>query len=170
MAKTKQQKQEIVKNLTDRLTKAKGVVFSSYIGLKVSELEELRKSLRTKQAEMTVAKKTLLAKSLKDSGFSDIKVENMESGVIVATGTDEVQPAKLVNAFAKTHDKMKFYGGIMEGKYIDIDQVKFLAGLPSKEELLAKLVGSINAPVSGFVNVLAGNLRGLVTVLKAIKK
>lgn len=169
MAKTKQQKKEIVKNLSTNIKNAKGVVFSSYIGLKVSDLEELRKSLRTQKAQLYVSKKTLLKLALKENGYQDINVDTMDNGVIVATGEDEVQPAKLVEKFRKTHKDVKFYGGIMEGKFIDTNQVLALAALPGREELLAKLVGSLNSPISGFVNVLAGNLRGLVTVLKAIK-
>lgn len=169
MAKNKQQKQEIVADLTKRLKEAKGVVFSSYIGLKVSELEELRKTLRTQKADLMVAKKTLLKRALESSNFKDVKVDNMAGGVIVATGQDEVQPAKVVQAFSKKHEPVKFFGGIMEKKWIDVVKVNALAALPSKDELLAKIVGSINAPVSGFVNILAGNLRGLVNALNAIK-
>ncbi|MFA6027918.1 MAG: 50S ribosomal protein L10 [Patescibacteria group bacterium] len=170
MAKNKQQKEEIVVDLTKRLKEAKGVVFGSYIGLKVVELEELRKTLRAQKADLMVAKKTLLKRALESSDLKDVKVENMEGGVIVATGADEVQPAKVMQAFSKKHAPVKFFGGIMEKKWIDVEKVNALAALPSKEELLAKIVGSLNAPVSGFVRVLSGNLRGLVQALNAIKE
>jgi len=83
---------------------------------------------------------------------------------------DEVSAARIVNNFSKTHEILQVFGGVLEGKFISVAMVKSLANLPSKQELLAKLVGSINAPVSGFVNVLAGNLRGLVGVLNNIAK
>ncbi len=79
------------------------------------------------------------------------------------------QQQKLVKGFSKKHEDIEFQGGILEGQIIDIEELKKLADLPSREELLAKVVGSLNAPISGFVNVLAGNLRGLVNVLNAIK-
>jgi large subunit ribosomal protein L10 len=83
--------------------------------------------------------------------------------------TDEVSAAKVVHTFAKDNEIVTIYGGILEGKFIDASGVKSLASLPSKQELLAKVVGSLNAPVSGFVNVLAANIRNFVSVLSNIK-
>jgi large subunit ribosomal protein L10 len=86
---------------------------------------------------------------------------------------DEVAPAKVVDTFLADKEnagKIAFLGGVLEGRFIDKDQVTALAKIPSREELYAKLVGSMNAPVSGFVNALAGNLRNLVGVLKAIEE
>ena len=82
---------------------------------------------------------------------------------------DEVTPARIVNTFAKTHEVVSIFGGLLEGKFIDSAMVKSLANLPSKTELLSRMVGSFNAPLSGLVNVLAGNLRGLARVLNAYK-
>jgi large subunit ribosomal protein L10 len=87
----------------------------------------------------------------------------------MAFGSDEVAPAKILVDFAKGKE-MKIYGGLLEGKFITAAKVKELAGLPSKLELIALTVRTIQAPISGFVNVLAGNLRGLVNVLKAVKE
>ena len=78
-------------------------------------------------------------------------------------------PAKILEQFSKTNGAVKIIGGVIERKFITAAEVIALAKLPSKQELLAKLVGTINAPISGFVNVLAGNLRGFVQVLNAIK-
>ena len=75
----------------------------------------------------------------------------------------------MIKDFLKDKESLDLFAGVLEGKGIDAEAVNHLASLPSKEELLAKLVGSLNAPVSGFVNVLAGNLRGLVTALDAIR-
>lgn len=169
MPKTKDQKKEIVKKLSQNLTDSKGVVFSTYMGLTVSEMEELRSNLREQDTELMVAKRTLLKKALAESKLEDVDMDAMEGGVAIVTGPDEVQPAKVMDTFAKDHEAVQFFGGIMEGKFIDTAKVKTLAALPTKEELYAKMVGSMNAPVSGFVNVLAGNLRGLVNALSAIK-
>ena len=83
---------------------------------------------------------------------------------------DPVTAAKLLNGFAKDHEMLKLRGAILEGKLLDVDGVKALAELPSREELLARVVGTMQAPISGMVNVLAGTIRGLVTVLERIKE
>jgi len=83
---------------------------------------------------------------------------------------DEVAAAKLIADFAKGREGIEVVGGLLEGSFVDASAINQLSSLPSREELLAKLVGSINMPVSGFVNVLAGNLRGLVYALNAIKE
>ncbi len=170
MAKTKQQKEQEVKDLTDKLAQAKAVVFASYNSLTVSQTEDLRKSLRQTGSELKMAKKNLLKLALQNNKFTDDIVDNFTGSVTVAFGfDDEIAPAKILAKFSKTNEAMQIFGGILENKFIESNRVQALATLPSKEELLAKLVGSINAPVSGVVNVLAGNLRNLVFVLNAIK-
>ncbi len=169
MAKTKQQKKEALEKISSKLKEAKGIVFSSFTGLTVSQMEELRGKLREENSELIVAKKTLLKKSLQEAGQEDVPVEEFSGGVSMVVGDDEVAPAKVVAEFAKKNEAVEFYGGILEAKYIDENKVKELAKLPSKQELLAKMVGSMKAPISGFANVLSGNLRNLVYVLNAIK-
>lgn len=171
MPKTKQQKQETVKILTDHLKKAKGAVFADYTGLKVNEMQELRSKLKETDSNYAAARKTLLKLALKDSGLEDVDVDAMSGAVSVATSPeDEVTPAKVIADFAKEHEALKIHGGLLENKFINIDKVQDLAKLPTKPELLGKVVATINAPVSGFVNVLAGNLRGLVQALNAIRE
>jgi len=170
MPKTKQQKKVIVESLGENIKKAKAVVFANFQGLTVAKSEDLRKKCRKEGVNVMVAKKTLLRKICENLGLVDINPKTFEGGVATFTSEgDEVAPAKVVATFAKDNDKVVIYGGILENKFIASDYVKNLASLPSKQELLGKLVGSINAPVSGFVNVLAGNLRGLITVLNNIK-
>jgi large subunit ribosomal protein L10 len=97
-------------------------------------------------------------------------INNFTGNVTVAFGyDDEVAPARIMAKFSKTNEAMEIYGGILEKSFIDSSRVRVLATLPDREDLLAKLVGTINAPVSGFVRVLAGNMRNLVYVLEAIK-
>lgn len=170
MAKTKQQKEQEVKDLTDKLAQAKAVVFASYNSLTVSQTEDLRKSLRQEGAELKMAKKNLLKIALKQQKIDETVVDNFTGSVTVAFGyQDEISPAKVFAKFGKTNEAMEIFGGILENSFIDSSRVKALATLPTKDELLANLVGSINAPVTGFVNVLAGNLRNLVYALNAIK-
>lgn len=168
MAKSRQQKESTVGQLTDHMTK-KGIVFFNYSGLNVTDMEELRGKLREEQATFTVTKRTLLKHVLKDKGI-EVSDEFANGPVAVATADDEVTPAKVIDAFKKGRDQMEFYGGMLEEKFIDVTQVSQLAALPSKPELYAKMVGSMKAPISGIVNVMAGNLRGLVQVLNAIKE
>jgi len=170
MAKTLAQKKDTVKKIVDKLSAAKGVAFSSFTGLTVSEVDDLRKQLRAENSEMLVTKKTLLGRALTELKQTDVPVADFEGGVAVILGADEVVPAKITAQFAKTHKQVNFYGGLLEQKFISPEKVKELSKLPSKPELYAKLVGTINAPVSGLVNVLAGSLRQFVYVLNALKE
>ena len=170
MAKTKQQKQDTVQSLVSGIRQAKAVVFANFQGLKVSDSEELRRKCRAEKIVFLASKKSLLKKALTEIGL-DVDAESFPGGVATVMGLeDDVAPARLIHNFAKTHEVVKTFGGILEGKFIDAAKVKELAVLPSKQELLAKLVSTLNAPISGFVNVLAGNIRNLVNVLNNIKE
>jgi len=170
MAKTRQQKEESINDLVSRLKDSKSVVFANFQGLKVKESEELRGLCRQQNIGYLATKKTLIKKALSNIGL-EVDTQVFPGAVAAVFGLeDEVAPAQLVSNFAKTHDIVTFYGGILEGKFIDGVKVGELAKLPSKQQLLGQLVGTLNAPISGFVNVLAGNLRGLVSVLNNIKE
>lgn len=169
MAKTKQQKEATINDLVDGLKSAKSVVFANFQGLKVKESEELRKLCRGQNIGYLVAKKSLLRKALEKVGMN-IDVDAFSGGVSTVLGhEDEVAPAQILANFAKTHEIVKLFGGVLEGAFIDSAKVNALSKLPSRQQLLGQLVGVLNAPVSGFVNVLAGNLRNLVGVLNNIK-
>lgn len=171
MAKSKQQKKEIVAELTDKLNKAKSVVLTNYQGITVSEIQELRKQMSEQAVDYHVVKNTLLKVSWDQSELKDVKLEKQDGPVAVALGyEDEVAPAKLVYEFAKTHKQLEMISGVLENKLLTKEEIEALAKLPSRDELIAKTVGSIKAPLTGFVNVLAGNLRGLVGALNAIKE
>lgn len=170
MPKSRKQKEDGIGSLVAGLKNAKASVFANFQGLKVSESEELRKNCRAEKVTVLATKKTLLRRALEDSGITGVDPKVFTGGVAVFMGNDEVTAAKVVNTFAKTHDIVSLFGGVLEGKYMEASQVKALASLPGRQELLGQLVGTLNAPVSGFVNVLAGNLRGLVSVLNNIKE
>ncbi len=170
MAKSRQAKTDSLNDLSNNLSTAKSVVFANFQGLKVKEIEELRNKCRAENVYFVATKKTILAKALKDAGFT-VDVKNFTGGVAAIFGLqDEVAPAQITAQFAVTHGVVKLFGGILEGNFIDSTKVNALALLPSKQQLLGQLVRTLNAPVSGFVNVLAGNLRGLVGVLNNIKE
>lgn len=165
---TKDQKKKIVSDLAEKLKNSKAAVFSDYKGLPVKEMMALRKELRKQGIDFAVAKKTLMNLAFKKAKI-DVDVRKMEGQLAIAISPeDEVEAAKIIAKNAKGNENLKILGGILETRFLGKEEVMELSKLPGKEELLAKLVGSLNAPVSGFVNVLAGNLRGLLNVLKAI--
>lgn len=166
MPKTRERKQKDVKALATQFEGGQNVVFANFYGLKVKDIEELRKNCRKADLTCAVAKKTLLSLSLKDNAK---EIKNLQGEVLVISGKDEVSAAKTAAEFGKKNEHLKILAGISQGKWAEFAEIIALSKLPPKEELLAKLVGSLNAPVSGFVNVLAGNLRGLVCALNAIK-
>lgn len=171
MPKTKEQKRTILKQLNDKIAKAKSIIFTKYSGLTVKENEELRSKLRQENNEYYVAKKTLFALALKDISGLDVKKFAGQVAAIFSY-SDEISPAKIVGQFKKDKEKegkIEFIGGVLENKYIGFDQVAHLASLPSKRELYGQIVGSINAPVAGLVNALAGNFKNFIYALSAIK-
>jgi large subunit ribosomal protein L10 len=168
MAKTKEQKKQSLAELEDNFAKSKATVFVNFQGLNVKDATNLRNLLRKEKVEYEVVKKTLLKLAVEKTGQEGVDPKSFEGNIAVAFGfEDEVMPAKVLNQFRTTNESLKIIGGTLEKKFIDAAKVMELAQIPGKQELMAKLVGSINSPVSGFVNVLAGNLRGLVQVLKA---
>jgi len=169
MAKTKDQKKTEINDLTKKFKEAKGVVFVDYKGLNVKEVEELRQELRENKIDYYVAKKTLANIALKDAGQKDVDTKSMKGQLAIGFGQeDEIMPARLLHKFAKNHQSLKLLGGIVESEFLGEKEITSLALMPSKQELLAKVVGSIGAPLSGFVHVLKGNLNSLVYALKAI--
>lgn len=170
MAKTKEQKQKLLDKLDDKISRMKSAVIVDYKGLKVKETETLRNILREKGVEFNVSKNSITKIALKKGGIEfDGKV--FEKPVAIAFAMeDEVAPAKEITLFAKKNEAIEILGGILERKYIDGKMVKQLAALPSREELYGRVVGTIAAPLSGMVNVLAGNIRGLINVINGYKE
>ena len=172
MAKTRAQKEEKLVELTDKLSKMKGAVLVDYRGLKVKDAQKIREKSWAEEVDYEVIKKTLLKLALKGAkleGTVDPKALEGNIGMVVGY-TDEAATAKFAATASKEIEAFKILGGLFEGKFVSAAQVKALASLPSRVELLGQLVGTLQAPVSGFVNVLAGNLRGLVQVLNSIKE
>ena len=170
MAISKVKKQEIVKELIDKLDKQKSLVFADFSGLKVKDLSKLKKKLKLDDAEFKVAKKTLMDIAFKDKKIS-IDVKQFHGEVALVLGyRDEISPAKIVYEFSKTNDHLKILAGYLQEQLLSAAQVVSLAQLPSKEQLLANLVGSLLSPMRSFAAVLQGNLRGLVCALSEISR
>ncbi|MDP2943989.1 MAG: 50S ribosomal protein L10 [bacterium] len=174
MPKNKIQKGEIFRDLSERIKKSKSLVFAGFNAFGVKDNEDLRAKLRKAGGEYYVAKKTLMNLALKENNL-DVNIKDFDGKVaVIFSYEDEVASAKILGNFRKERDKDKeeclfFLGGILEGKLLSKKEIEALSELPSKIELYARLVGSINAPISGFMGVLAGNLHNLVNVLKAIE-
>lgn len=169
MPKSKLQKQTTVDTLVSGLKDAKGVVFANFQGLTVAQTEELRKIARKEGVSVLAAKKTLVERALQTIGLTDSKAASFKGGIATFIGQDETTAAKIVATFAKKNNILSIFAGIMDGKLIDATMVQKLATLPSKQELLGKMLGSLNAPISGFVNVNAAIVRSLFNVLNAYK-
>ncbi len=166
MPLSKTEKQTIIDQLTAAVPAHKAIIFANYQGTTVKELTQLRDTLAASGLKFTVTKNTLLKKVLGELGYAiDASVYSQPVGITIDE-RDEVQPAKLLADFAKEHEQLTLVGGLVNGSWIDAAQVKAFAKLPGREQLFGQVVGTIAAPLTGFVNVLAGNLRGLVSVLK----
>ena len=167
-------KQAVVAQLKEQLEPAKGVVLTSYKGLTVAQDTELRRELREAGVSYHVVKNTMLRIAAKEAGIEGIE-EHLEGTTAFAFSTeDAVAPAKVICGFIKKNkledaEVLTVKVGMVEGKVIGVDEVKALAALPSREELIAKLLGSMNAPISNTVNVLQGVIRNAVYVLDAIR-
>ncbi len=167
---TRKQKEEIVKRLTKELKESKVVVFTDYRGVKANEINKLKKELKKEGSNLQVIKKNLVALSLKSAGL-DVNIKDMDGQLsIVVSKDDEVSPAKILTKFIKNNENLRILGGLLGEEVMTEKEVKSLAKLLNKEELRAKIVGSLKSPISGFANVLSGNLRSLVNVLNAIKE
>ena len=167
MAKTRAQKNTQLEGLEANLENAKAAVLVDYRGLKVKETEELRNLLRTKNVNMHIVKNSLVKIALKKKGIEiDENVFNKPVAIAFSMD-DEVTPAREITLFAKKHEAIEILAGIMDNKMIDTSVIAKLASLPSKEQLRARVVGTIAGPLYGFMNVMSGNLRGLVNVIKA---
>lgn len=158
-----------VAELKDLLSSSKGAVLVDYCGLTVAEDTELRSKMREAGVKYMVAKNTFIRIAAKEAGIEGLDAYLEHNTAVAFSAEDPVAPAKILNDFSKDHKALEIKAGILDGKVIALDEVKALAELPSREELLAKLVGSMQAPISGFVNVLHGTLRNFVYVLDAIR-
>ncbi len=170
MALTQEKKEAVVANLVEHLSSSKITVMAQYTGLTVQESQELRAKARENGTTLLVVKNRLVKVAMsKVDSLKDVDTSGLEGQLMYAfNNEDEVAPAQVLANFAKEHPSIALKGAIdATGAIMDEAQVKQLASLPSKEQLRGQLVGTIAAPLSGFVNVLSGNMRGLVNVLNA---
>jgi large subunit ribosomal protein L10 len=159
-----------VAELKDLLSSSKGAVLVDYCGLTVAEDTELRSKMREAGVKYMVAKNTFIRIAAKEAGVEGLDSYLEHNTAVAFSAEDPVAPAKILNDFSKDHKALEIKAGILDGKVIALDEVKALAELPSRDELLAKLVGSMQAPISGLVNVLQGTIRNFVYTLEAVRQ
>jgi large subunit ribosomal protein L10 len=163
-----QKKIDLVAELTDKIGKSKSIIFTEYSGLKHKQLEELRKSLKKSGGEFVVTKNKLMERALTDRA-SLVKNELKSSTASLFAYEDEVGPLKILIKFFKTANIGKTKGGLLGTNVLSDKDVTRLALLPTKDVLLGRLVGQLNAPIQGLHYALSWNLNKLVWALNAVK-
>lgn len=161
-------KKVVVEDIKEKIQNAKSVVLVKFNGLTVAEDTELRREFRKNNVEYKVLKNTLIRRAFNDLGITDFD-EDLNGPTSVAFGTDETGASKvIVEAAKKYQDKVSVKSAFVDGGKVDVAGVKALASMPSKEELVAKMLGSLNAPIANFVGVLSAMPRSLVIALNAV--
>lgn len=169
MAKTRQQKEETVKQLSEKLGRAKAIVFTDYKGLTMKQLSDLRDKLRQQTAEFTVTKNTILERALPTSSFQLPASSLTGPTATLFAYDDEVSPIKILVKAFKDAALGKIKQGFLGKDLLDEAKITQLAALPSKNELQGKVIGALAAPLQGMISVLNGNLRNLVYALNQIR-
>lgn len=168
----RQKKEVIVAEIAEKAKKAKAVVFTNYEGMTHRQLEELKKGLKTADAELAISKNTLLKIALKESGFADAAADQAFEKP-TATLYTYGDPVLALKELAKSIKALKLPSikfGIFEGRVLSDIEVTKLATLPSREVLLGQLVGGLKSPIYGLHRALNWNLQKLVLTLNAIQK
>ena len=170
MAIIRPEKVAKVSVLMKQMTEAKGVVFTDFRGISVAQDTKLRRKLREAGVEYSVIKNSMASIAAKDAGIEGL--DNYLKGPLsMASSTkDPVAPAKILSDFSRENRILDIKGGLLAGKPITAEEVKALAALPSREVLIARMLGGFQAPITGLVNVLQGNIRNLVYALEAVRK
>jgi len=169
MPVTKAKKEQIIQELKEKFESSAVSILTDYRGLNVAEATRLRRKLREAGCEFKVAKNTLTSLVARRLNMEEIS-PYLEGQVAIAFGKDPVAPAKILSDFIRETRKMEIKAGILEGRVIDARGVKELADLPSREVLLSKVLGGMQAPLYGFASVLQGTIRSFVYAVEALRK
>lgn len=153
-AKVLEQKKTVVADMIAKLQAAQAGVLVDYRGLTVSEDTELRRKFREAGVDYTVVKNTLTRFAAKEVGLEELDSVLHGPTSLAISDSDPVAPAKIIADFAKNNDKVEIKAGFLDGKVISLDEIKTLANTPSRDTLIAKIMGSLNAPVSNLVRTL----------------
>lgn len=169
MKATKAQKQETVTALVGRLQRSSTIYLADFTGLNVAKATDLRRKLRAAGVDYVVVKNTLAKRALDQAAIPDLTGHLAGPTALVLAGKDPVSAAKVLTDFAREHERPAIRVGLVEGKAVSAEQVKRLASLPPKTELLAQLGGALQAPMAGWVGALQGLLQMTVGALEALR-
>ena len=171
---TQQKKQEIVAELTEKFQGVKGFYVIDFTGMTVKNSIDLRRLLKAKNIEFRVAKNTLIKRAMKDAGLDfDIPGEKFEGQSAVIVGYDDpVAPAKILKEYLEKEkaDRPKLKAAVVEGQYFDGSQLKQVAELPTREDMIAAILGSLNAPASGIVGTINAVMRDVASLIEEVAK
>lgn len=171
MSITRNQKETVVSHLNDGIEEAGAVVLADFTGINVEQMTELRRQMREAGVTFTVVKNTLLKRALEDIGVDGEEgiFALLNGPTAIAYAADEVTPAKILRDFSKENKGIPVLkGGFVSGRTFSVEEVTSLADMPSREELLSKILGSANAPIQGFVMVTSGVIRKFLYAVNAI--
>ncbi len=162
------EKEAVIAEVAQLLTERENVFVSDYRGLTMAQLSELRAKLRESGARVKVVKNTLGGIAAERAGRSDIRELLSGPTAVTFCGDDLVGAAKALSEFARTHPQLEMRGGLLQSSLIDAAGVKALASLPPRDILVAQVVGTMAAPLTGFVTVLQGTIGGFVRALNQV--
>lgn len=163
-------KEAAISQLRDRLANSRNLFFTNYTGLTVEEITKLRRELRKDGSTYSVVKNTLFSIAAGDDLAKQI--ESLMAGPtgVVFAGSDPVAPAKAIKTFSDDVKTLEVKAAYIDGTLVGAAQVNVLAALPPKDQLIAKMIGSLASPLRGLVTVLSGNTSGLVRALNALRE
>ena len=164
-----EEKKKIVENLHNKFSSSKVVIVTDYKGLDVATLNDLRCRLRESDIEYQVAKNTLFVKASEETDVALIKDNFKGPSAVALSYDDPVAPAKILVQFAKDNDKLEIKAGIMNGRFLDLNEIKELSALPSREILIAQILSAINGVPTGFVRALNNIPQKFLNLLQAVK-
>lgn len=163
------EKETTVQEIADILSQAKSVFVTDFKGLNVKQISEFRRKCRDASVEYRVVKNTLARLATEKLGFSEMTEHFKGPSAIAYTYDDPSAPARVIKEFTKDLDKPEIKTSIFEGTFYGPEKIAIIASLPSKDQLLAKVVGGLNAPIHGLVGNLNGLLQKLVLALDAVR-
>ncbi|XOQ44845.1 MAG: 50S ribosomal protein L10 [Clostridium sp.] len=163
-----EEKKRAVAQLSESLKSARTGVIVDYKGITVEADTKLRKQMRESGSQYKVVKNSILRRALQEVGIEGLEGVLEGTTAIAINADDYIAPAKIIAEYAEKSDTFTIKAGFIDGKAVSVEEIKKLASLPSKEELVAQTLRGLNAPISGLVTVLNGTIRGLVIALNAI--
>jgi large subunit ribosomal protein L10 len=167
----RQEKEVVVSEIAEKVSRAKSVFFADFTGLTVAEANELRRELQKSNADYCVVKNTLVRKALENASGFDKVMGSLRGPTAIAFGYDDpISPAKIIRKFIEKHEKPRVKVCVVENLVYDGSRLAELSKLPSRQELVVSILGSLQAPIVGVINVVQAVTRDLINVIGAIEE